>query len=144
MHHLKIPWKWLIMALIIYSHLLGYENYCWRHNSSSFWFMTKFKMQPPYACLFDCIRQHTNRTWQIAAGKRTFISFEFYLGFVRKCSPLLLIESFKAETHRTRFDNAARFFRFWKLIEQPVKGNFKRCVDPITQNVIKLLNIWKT
>jgi hypothetical protein len=46
-----------------------------------------------------------------------------------------------AETHRTPFDNAARFFSFWKLIKQPMKGNFKRYVEKITQNVKALLNI---
>ena len=50
----------------------------------------------------------------------------------------------KAETHWTQFDNAARFFSFWKLIKQPMKGNFKRYVDQTIQNVIAFLNIWKT
>jgi hypothetical protein len=49
----------------------------------------------------------------------------------------------KVQTHRTRFDNATRFFSFWKLIKQPKRGNFERYVDQITQNVIALLNIWK-
>jgi hypothetical protein len=47
----------------------------------------------------------------------------------------------KGETHQTRFDNAARFFSFLKLIKQPMKGNFKRYVDQITQNIIALLNL---
>jgi hypothetical protein len=49
----------------------------------------------------------------------------------------------KVQTHRTRIDNATRFFSFWKLIKQPMRANFERYVDQITQNVITLLNIWK-
>jgi hypothetical protein len=30
-----------------------------------------------------------------------------------------------------------------KLIKQPMRANFKRYVDQITQNVLTLLNIWK-
>ena len=39
------------------------------HNSQ---ILEKFEMQRLYACLFDYIRQNTNRTRQIAACKRTF------------------------------------------------------------------------
>jgi hypothetical protein len=49
----------------------------------------------------------------------------------------------KVQTHRTRFGNATRFFSFWKLIEQPMRANFERYVEQVTQNVIALLNIWK-
>jgi hypothetical protein len=33
------------------------------------------------------------------------------------------------------------FFSFWKLIKQPMRANFERYVDQITQNVIAPLNI---
>jgi hypothetical protein len=51
--------------------------------------------------------------------------------------------SLKVHTDRMRFDNATRFFSFWKLIKQPVRANFERYVDQITQNVITLRNICK-
>jgi hypothetical protein len=52
-------------------------------------------------------------------------------------------QGLKVQTHRTRFDNATRFFSFWKLIKQPMRAKFKRYVDQITRNVITLLNNWK-
>jgi hypothetical protein len=55
--------------------------------------------------------------------------------------------SVKVQTHRTRFDNAKRFFSFWKLIKQPMIANFERYADQITQNVItriKVIGQWKS
>jgi hypothetical protein len=36
-------------------------------------------------------------------------------------------------TDRMRFDNATRFFSFWKLIKQPMRANFERYIEQITQ-----------
>jgi hypothetical protein len=74
----------------------------------------------------------------------SFIWRSLFWQSASRCRPKIVRSLLKAETHRTRFDNAARFFSFWKLIKQPMNGNFKRYVDQITQNVIALLNIWKT
>jgi hypothetical protein len=48
----------------------------------------------------------------------------------------------KAETHHGRDLTTRRDFSVFEInMKQPMKGNFKRYVDQITQNVITLLNI---
>ena len=46
------------------------------------------------------------------------------------------VESRSSHTGRESTTRSTRFFSFLKLIEQPMKANFERYVDRITQNVI--------
>jgi hypothetical protein len=80
-----------------------------------------------YRSLCRFSKKNSHRAKKFASGK----------------SALIKVHTSVVHTHRTRFDNATRFFSFWKLIKQPMRTNFERYVDQITQNVIPLPHIWK-
>jgi hypothetical protein len=84
--------------------------------------------------LFLCLQipPHSLMTWS-----RTLVAVKFLCLLRNKSKKLslALVITIKVQTHRTRFDNATRFFSFWKLIKQPMIANFERYVDQITQNV---------
>jgi hypothetical protein len=61
------------ICLVRFVYILMFENYCWRHNSSSSSLWRNLKCNHElHAGVLDYIRHNTNRRRQIAPCKRTF------------------------------------------------------------------------